>query len=114
MENTTRSTARTGTLRRRIVLGVGSAIAAVGLVFGTATAASATSLYYVHSSWWAANAWAVSDNGLNGEFLAYARLGDTEDWGRRSYFKTEAEASGFDFTHQAIVYRDGKTWKKAQ
>lgn len=106
-------TTRGRRLKRRTTAVFAGAVTTLGLVLGTALPANAVGLYYVHSSWIEAAA-SLSSSTNDGYFQAYARLGDDVRRGAYSPYQTDAYVSGANFTHQAILYRNGSVWKKAQ
>lgn len=89
-------------------------VMAVGLAAGTAAPAQASVGFYdVRSSWYQSFA-ALTATGDSGTFQAHAYLGNSHRWGRKSPYNTKAEVSGFNFTHNAILLRNGSVWKRAQ
>lgn len=45
---------------------------------------------------------------------AHAYLGNTHSWGAKSQYNTKAEVNGNNFTHNAVLLRNGSVWAKAQ
>lgn len=102
-----------GWKNRIVVTAVGS-VMAVGLAVGTAAPAQATVGFWdVYSSWFQAVA-ALTSTGGNGTFQAHAYLGNTHSWGAKSQYNTKAEVNGNNFTHNAVLLRNGSVWAKAQ
>ena len=99
---------RVNTVRSRIAAGAVAAAASVGLVVGTAVPAQAAIIHYVSSSWVEAYAGATSSTGRDGMMQAYALLGNDYTWGARSSSSTLAIVNGFNLTHKAQLFRDGK------
>lgn len=92
---------------------VGS-VMALGLAVGAAAPAQATvGMWDVYSSWFQAVA-ALTSTGGSGVFQAHAYLGNSHSWGVKSQYNTKAEVNGNNFTHNAILYRDGSVWASAQ
>ncbi len=88
--------------------GAVAAAASVGLVVGTAVPAEAAIIHYVSSSWVEAYAGATSSTGRDGMIQGYALLGNDFKWGARSSSSTLAKVNGFNLTHKAQLFRDGK------
>lgn len=100
--------------KRRVGMTVVGGAMAVGLAVGTALPAHAVATWDVSSSWTQAKAWAYSSTGGDGYYQAYAYLGNTTSWGAYSAYASSAEVNGFDFTHNAHVYRNGSLIASAQ
>lgn len=102
-------------VKKRVGAAITATVMAAGLTIGAVTPAQAapTVVYYVASSWAEANASATSTGGA-GYLQGFAYLGDTRKWGKRSLYDTKAHVIGFNFTHNAILYRNGAVFKKAQ
>ncbi|MDZ4045684.1 MAG: hypothetical protein U1E32_07905 [Rhodoglobus sp.] len=101
-------------LRHRVAMMAVGSVMAVGLAVGTAAPAqAAVGLWDVYSSWFQAVAGLTSTGG-GGTFQAHAYLGNTHSWGVKSQYNTKAEVNGYSQTHNAILYRNGSTWAKAQ
>ena len=88
-------------------------VMAAGLAVAVAAPAQATTVYNVTSNWWQAYAGLTSTGG-EGVFQAEAFLGYDHAFGPRSQYNTQAEVNGFNFTHNAYIWRDGAIWKRAQ
>lgn len=101
-------------LRARLGTTAAASVVAVGLVVGTAAPAqAAVSFYHVSSSWFQAYA-ALTSTGGSGYFQARAKLGDYSAWGAYSQYNTKAENNGYNWTHNAWLYRNGSVWAVAQ
>lgn len=100
---------------RRVGGAILSTIVAAGLILSASAPAQAapTVIYTVWSSWYEAYAGATSTGGA-GELQGHAYLGNARDWGVKSKYNTKAYVFGFSFTHNAILYRNGAVFTKAQ
>lgn len=99
---------RARTIRSRVAAGALAVAASVGLAVGTAVPANAAIWHYVSSSWVEAYAGATSNTANDGMMQAYAVLGNDYKWGARSSSSTLAVVNGFNMTHKAQLFRDGK------
>lgn len=105
--------AKLGWKQRTAMTTVGS-VMVLGLAIGAAGPAQASVGFWdVYSSWFQAVA-ALTSTGGNGNFQAYAYLGNTHAWGVKSQYNTKAEVNGYSQTHNAILYRNGTIWARAQ
>ncbi|ALJ21493.1 hypothetical protein AOA12_16990 [Microbacterium sp. No. 7] len=86
----------------------------LGIVVASAPAVHAGVMYNVGSWWGEAYASGYSNTGADGFLQGHARLGDKVDWGKYSKVETRAYVSGFNFSHQAILYRNGAIYARAQ
>lgn len=102
-------------LTKRVGAAIAGMMVVAGLTIGAAAPAQAapTVVYYVSSSWTEAYAAATSTGGA-GYYQAHAYLGNTRQWGVKSKYNTKAHVVGFNFTHNAVLYRNGAVFKKAQ
>ncbi len=99
---------RVSKIRSRVAAGAIATAATVGLVVSTAVPAQAAIWHYVSSSWVEAYAGATSNTARDGMLQAYAVLGGDYKWGARSSSSTLAKVNGFNTTHKAQLFRDGK------
>ncbi|WP_426625084.1 hypothetical protein ACPPVW_03080 [Leifsonia sp. McL0607] len=99
---------RVNKVRSRVAAVAVATAASVGLVVGTAVPAEATIWHYVSSSWVEAYAGSTSNTARDGMLQAYALLGNDYKWGARSSSSTLAVVNGFNLTHKAQLFRDGK------
>lgn len=99
---------RVSKVRSRVAAGSVAAAASVGLVVGTAVPAEAAIIHYVSSSWVEAYAGATSSTYKDGMMQAYVVFGSDYKYGARSSSSTLAVLNGFNLTHKAQLFRDGK------